>query len=232
MSAVSPKEKNLLMVTAVLALYAVAALCYKKQSQEWKTAGRVYSNAKQKLQAERGLIAAAGEWNDKYAEMRGLMPVFEYERDVDTYWLNIMDSLAQRNGLTIARRQANKEAEVGDVYELPIECRDWEGTLESLVRFLYDLHREGAMLDVRQLFMRPSNKPGYLKGTFTLYCAYMRGETEELVKREEVKSEEGKSEEAAGEGKSEELIGKSEEPAGEKSGELIGKSEEVVGKSE
>lgn len=32
------------------------------------------------------------------------------------------------------------------------------------------------MLDVRQLFIRPANRPGYLKGTFTLYCAYMRGD--------------------------------------------------------
>ncbi len=182
MSAVSPKEKNMLLVTAVLALYAVAALCYKKQAQEWKTAGRVYSNAKNKLHEERSLIAASKDWQDKYAQMRGLMPVFQYDRDVDTYWLNIMDSLAERNGLTIARRQADKEVEVGDVYELPIECRDWEGTLESLVRFLYDLQREGAMLDVRQLFIRPTNKPGYLKGTFTLYCAYMRGDVEELPK--------------------------------------------------
>jgi hypothetical protein len=189
MSAVSSKDKNLLLVMAVLVLYAVAALCYKKQAQEWKVAARVYGNTQKKFQEECGLIAAAAEWSDKYAKMRGLMPVFEYERDVDTYWLNIMDSLAQRNGLTIARRQANKEAEVGDVYELPIECRDWEGPLDSMVRFLYDLHREGAMLDVRQLFIRPSNKPGFLKGTFTLYCAYMRGEKEELVKREEVKEE-------------------------------------------
>jgi len=89
-----------------------------------------------------------------------------------------MDSVATRNGFTIARRQTGKEAEVGDVYELPIDCKDWEGSLESLVKFLYDLNREGAMLDVRQLYVRPSNKPGYLKGTFTLYCAYMRGDVE------------------------------------------------------
>lgn len=216
MSAVSPKEKNLLMVTAVLALYAVAALFYKKQAQEWKTTARVYNSAKHKLQAERELITAAADWRERYAQMRGLMPVFQYDRDVDTHWLNIMDSVAERNGLVIARRQANKEAEVGDVYELPIECRDWEGTLESLVRFLYDLHREGAMLDVRQLFIRPSNKPGYLKGTFTLYCAYMRGEKEELVGKREEAGE--KSEESAG--KSEKLVEKREE--------LIEQSEEAA----
>ena len=39
------------------------------------------------------------------------------------------------------------------------------------------------MLDVRQLFIRPSNKPGLLKGAFTLYCAYMRGDVEKAEAR-------------------------------------------------
>lgn len=176
MSTVTSREKNMLLIAVVALLYAAAALSYKKQMTNWKAAERIYRSAQKKVQEERALIAARDEWNARYAQMRDLMPVFPYEQDVDTYWLNVMDAAASRNGLMIARRQANKEVEVGDVYELPIECKDWEGTLEALVKFLYDLHKEGAMLDVRQLFIRPANRPGYLKGTFTLYCAYMRGD--------------------------------------------------------
>ncbi|MEI7902811.1 MAG: hypothetical protein WCK89_21395 [bacterium] len=168
----------MLMITAVVVLYALAALCFKKQLSNWKAGQKVYAVAQKKLQDENALIAAKDEWTAKYAQMNDLMPIFPYDKDVDTYWLNIMDSAATRNGFTITRRQTNKEAEVGDVYELPIDCKDWEGTLESLVQFLYDLNKEGAMLDVRQLFIKPSNKPGYLKGSFTLYCAYMRGDVE------------------------------------------------------
>ena len=176
MSAVTSREKTMLLVAIVVVLYAAAALSFKKQSTNWKASQRLYASAQKKLQEERELIAAKDEWTAKYEQMRGLMPVFPYDKDVDTHWLNIMDSTATRNGFTIARRQTSKEVEVGDVYELPIDCKDWEGTLEALVKFLYDLHQEGAMLDVRQLFVRPSNRPGYLKGTFTLYCAYMRGD--------------------------------------------------------
>jgi len=183
MSAVSSREKNMLLIAVVAVLYAVAALCFKKQSASWKTEQRIYTNAQKKFQEESALIAAKDEWVAKYAQMRDLMPIFPYEKDVDTHWLNVMDSAAMRNGLMIARRQTNKEEEVGDVYELPIECKDWEGTLEALVKFLYDLHKEGAMLDVRQLFIRPSNKPGLLKGAFTLYCAYMRGDVEKAEAR-------------------------------------------------
>lgn len=176
MSAVTSKEKNLLLVAVVLVLYAAAALSFKKQVANWKAARRVYETAQKKLQDERDLIAAREEWAAKYGQMRNLMPVFPYEKDVDTHWLNIMDSAATRNGVAISRRQTSKEEEVGDVYELPIDCKDWEGSLEALVKFLYDLQQEGAMLDVRQLYVRPSNKPGYLKGSFALYCAYMRGD--------------------------------------------------------
>ena len=176
MSTVTSREKNMLLVAVVAVLYAAAALSYKKQVANWKAAERIYQSAQKKVQEERALIAARDEWSARYEQMRDLMPVFPYDQDVDTHWLNIMDAAASRNGLMIARRQASKEVEVGDVYELPIECKDWEGTREALVKFLYDLHQEGAMLDVRQLFIRPANRPGYLKGTFTLYCAYMRGD--------------------------------------------------------
>jgi hypothetical protein len=177
MSAVSFREKNLLIIVAVLALYALAALSYKKQMENWRTARQIYENAQKKLQEEKDLIAVRNDWNKRYEQMQSLMPVFPEEKDVDTHWLNTMEALAEKNNLTISRRQAGEEVSTaGDVFELPIECKDWEGTLESLVKFLYDLHLEGAMLDVRNMFIRPSSKAGYLKGTFSLYCAYMRGE--------------------------------------------------------
>jgi Tfp pilus assembly protein PilO len=183
MSTVSSREKTMLLVAVVAALYAMAALSYKKQAANWKAAERLYRSAQKKVLEERALIAARDEWTDRYEQMRDLMPVFPYEQDVDTHWLNIMDAAATRNGLTISRRQTGKEAEVGDVYELPVECKGWEGTLESLVKFLYDLQKAGAMLDVRQLFVQPVlGKPGILKGTFTLTCAYMRGEAAKAVK--------------------------------------------------
>jgi Tfp pilus assembly protein PilO len=186
MSTVTSREKTMLLVAVVAVLYAAAALSYKKQAANWKSSERLYRSAQKKVQEERALIAARDEWLARYEQMRGLMPVFPYDQDVDTHWLNIMDAAATRNGLTIARRQTGKEVEVGDVFELPIECKGWEGTLEALVKFLYDLQGEGAMLDVRQLFIQPvSGRPGYLRGTFTLTCAYMRGEESSKVQKVE-----------------------------------------------
>lgn len=179
MSTVSAKEKNMLLVIVVLVLYAVAALCYKKQKVAWQRSVKSLANARKKYARECDLIAAASEWDEKYDAMCSLMPVFPYEKDVATHWLNTMDTVASEKNLVISRRQIGKEEEAGDVFELPVECKNWEGSLKSLVGFLYGLRKEGAMLDVRQLFVKPSSKPGYLKGTFSLYCAYMRGKVTE-----------------------------------------------------
>ena len=38
---------------------------------------------------------------------------------------------------------------------------------------------DNAMLDIRQMYVKPTpNNPGKLRGDFTLYCAYLRGEGE------------------------------------------------------
>jgi len=178
MSTLSFKEKNLLLVLGVILLYGIAALCYKPAMLSLKQAKDKFKSAETKLKDERALIAARNEWIQRYETMRTMMPPFPYEKDVVTYWLSMMDTAASKHGLTIANRQADREKEVGDVYELPINCNNWEGSLEQLVKFLYDLDQKGAMLDMRQLSIRPAqNKPGILKGSFSLSCAYMRGET-------------------------------------------------------
>ena len=55
--------------------------------------------------------------------------------------------------------------------------RSWEGTLDALVDFAADLDSRGAMMEIRDLRVSTiPNRQGYLKGSFTLSCAYMRAE--------------------------------------------------------
>ena len=175
MSVISSKEKNILLIGLVVILYGVAAMCYKVQMPKWTREGKIHQTAEQKLKDERALIAARTDWQDQYTEVSQFMPVFPYERDIATHWQRVMRDTADANALTIKASQSIKELEVGDVYELPIECKAWEGSLDSLVHFLHELStQEGAMMDVRQLFIKPTKIPGSLTGSFTLYCAYMR----------------------------------------------------------
>jgi hypothetical protein len=89
--------------------------------------------------------------------------------------MGIMNTASKRNGLTLINATPEKETQVGDVYEFPIKCSDFNGSLDALVRFLHDVQNEGVMLDVRNMTIsiHPQN-PALLRGQFTLYCAYMR----------------------------------------------------------
>ena len=86
-----------------------------------------------------------------------------------------LDLGAGRHNIIISSAQAGAEVEAGDVLELPIEVKSWEGCLESLVKFMHELENTNdGMFDITQLNFKPSSKKGYLRGSFTLNCAYMR----------------------------------------------------------
>ena len=125
--------------------------------------------------AERKLIRARQKWNDAYEEEKAQMPTFAFGKATDTTWLQKLDELAEKHHISISQRQPGKEVEKGDVLELQIEVRNWEGALESLVKFMHELENTSeGMFDVGYLNFKPSSKKGYMRGSFTLTCAYMR----------------------------------------------------------
>ena len=172
---ISNREKILLGACLLAILYGVLGLTLRGRLEDLRIRRTVLQEQRQVLESRRNLVAQRADWDAQYARLQDLMPVFEASRRVDTHWLGIMDRLATKNDIRIFRRQAGEEKLAGDVYEMPIECRDWEGTLEGLVGFLYDLQAEGAMLDVRDMFIRTAPRnPALLRGSFTLHCAYLR----------------------------------------------------------
>ena len=175
------KEKAVLAVLAMVVLYAAAAgLWFFRQGGakgEWAQARKTYEKACKKYRDELNLIAGKSRYAEDYEEEKTRMPVFESGRNTDTTWLAKMDEIAAKNFIQISNRQAGAEVVAGEVLELPIEVKGWEGALESLVHFIYELENSDAgMFDVRAISFKPSNKKGYLKGSFTLTCAYMRGD--------------------------------------------------------
>ena len=170
------RQQAVAAVFFMIALYALAVLTWFMNSADaWKKAKRAYDRACETYQRECRLISEKQKWNDAYEQEKALMPMFEGEKATDTTWLKKMDDLATKHHILIAQRQAGREIVGGEVLELPIEVKQWEGSLEGLVRFMHELENstEG-MFDISQLSMKPSQKQGYLRGNFTLNCAYMR----------------------------------------------------------
>lgn len=174
----SLRDRALLMILGVVVLYVAAGLAWIMSVQnKWTVSLKKYRDAVKKYERENDLIAQSDRWNMEYISEKEKMPMFPEGMDVDTHWMNLMDNLATTNYIAISRRQYGKEVSKGDVFELPVEVSGWEGSLEGLVKFLWDVQsNDQSMMDVSAITMRPSQKKGFLKGTFTLTCAYMRGE--------------------------------------------------------
>ena len=186
----SMKDKAILAIGGMVLMYAVGGFLWFKaltdKGSDWNKSQRAYAESVKKYQRERALIAKRAFWEDSYEEEREKMPMFPEGEKVGEHWLERMDEIANQNHIAISTRAAGKEEEVGDVYELPVEVKSWEGALESLVNFLYTLeHAEEAMFDIKAIDIRTSSHKGYLKGQFTLTCAYMRGDVEEEEEEED-----------------------------------------------
>lgn len=160
----------------VVVLYALAVVMWFVSAESaWKKAAKKYSSAKQAYLKEERLIGEKRHWQEEYENKKAAMPTFEIGKATDTTWLKRMEDTAKANLVLISQDEAKSEIEAGDVLELPIEVRSWEGSLEALVKFMYELENsDSGMFDIVQLNFKPSSKKGYLRGSFTLNCAYMR----------------------------------------------------------
>ena len=174
------RELMLAMVTLFAIAFGVLGMQARTRLDLMGEKSEQVAKLRRLRDAERELISMGAAWRARYDAVREQMPVFEQDRRVDIFWLTRMDTLAEKFGVNIIRRQVGSETLVGDVYEFPIECREWDGTLDAITRFLHALQSEGAMLDIRDILIRPHpSVAGRLRGTFSLYCAFMRGVVEE-----------------------------------------------------
>ena len=176
MNGMSLKEKALGAILGMIVLYAVAAgLWFFCQESAWKKAAKAYEKARDAYRNECRLIERKPEVKEAYESAKANIPTFESGKATDTTWLRKVGELAEKHHIVIGQRQAAKEVEAGEVLELPIEIRSWEGSLESLVKFMHELENTSeGMFDIRALNLKPSSKKGYLKGSMTVTCAYMR----------------------------------------------------------
>ena len=170
------REKAILAMIGVIALYAFAViLWFVSAESSWKKAAKAYDKAKKTYQNEVKLIGEKRKWTDAYENEKATMPTFEAGKATDTTWRRKLDEIAEKHHFLIASAQTGKEIEAGDVLELPIDVKSWEGSLEALVRLMHELENTSeGMFDITQISFKPSSKKGYLRGSFTLNCAYMR----------------------------------------------------------
>lgn len=181
----SPREMVLLWLTCAAAVLGLTFLLCLPRVAEWKAIQQKQIEAARKVTVTQHLVAQAPKWDARLAELRAKLPVYAPEKDVTADLLIRIEKLANANGLNLPSRDVENETLKGDMYELAVNCK-WDGKLESLVRFLFDLQREDAILDISQLSVSPSEKRG-LRGSFTVYCSYSRNQPAGARKKAETK---------------------------------------------
>jgi len=174
---ITPRESMLALTAPIL--FGGSALVARGRLDRWREIKAEQARLRGEIEADRALVAEREKWETEFAALSRMLPSFPADRKMDVHWLSVMDAAASRHGVSITRRRVGEEKQEGDVYELPIEVEHegWQGSLEALVRFLFELQSEGAMLDIRQLRVTPRSD-GQLSGRFTLYCAYRRAGAE------------------------------------------------------
>ena len=171
------REKAVMATLGMVVLYAIAVGTWFLSAQsEWKKASAKYGKARQAYQNEVRLIGEKKKWTDAYEAEKAQMPSFGLGKQTVTTWQRKLNKIAEKHHFLISKAQAGTETQADDVLELPIEVRG-EGCLEALVRLMHELENtEEGMFDITQISFSPMSKQGYLRGDFTLSCAYIREE--------------------------------------------------------
>lgn len=175
LSSLSRRDRAVLAVVGVVALYGLLALLFFTGRQAaWTRARGKYGKEVAKLKAENALIAETATWAARDEASRLQMPVVEGSSS--SRWLRIQDELARQYHVELKTRTPREEEEHGGVWEMPVDVT-YVASLERLVEFLHALGQaEGAMFDVRELEIQVQNN-GFLRGRYVLTCAYMKKES-------------------------------------------------------
>lgn len=169
---ISSREMILVWVTGFVALAGLTYLIVEPQLTAWKVLSDKKQEADHQVEMQKRLISQAPKWEAKLAEQKKKLPTHPQGKDVTTDLQILIERLAKANNLNLISRDADKEALRGNMYEVAVNCK-WEGKLEALTRFLFDLQKEDVILDISQLSISPNEKK-VLRGSFTVYCSYSR----------------------------------------------------------
>ena len=168
----SRRETILFWSTAVVALIGTTYLISQPRIREWQRVSGQQAETLRKIQMAERLVAQGPQWTSKLGVLRQKLPQHPAEKDVTADLLVRLEQLTATHGLTLVSREVEKETQHGDLYELAVNCK-WEGRLEAVTHFLFDLQKEDAIVDISQLSITPDEKKA-LKGSLTVYCSYAR----------------------------------------------------------
>jgi hypothetical protein len=172
----SKREMRLAMITLGVVLLGLTYLLVEHQQERLREVRREITAAQLESLRNQRELQRRPELLQKLERVRAQLPQHPEGRDVRAELSRQIQSLAAQSGLRLTGLTPEQEERLPeiDLYQLSIRCT-WTGTPEALVGFLVRLQALGAVMDVRELRVRASTRPGEpLTGTFTVDCAFSR----------------------------------------------------------
>lgn len=131
------------------------------------------------IEMHKRILAEKDNWYGRLEELQAQLPVYETNISIAAELLKFIKRTADAHKLDLIRTQPYSEKQIGSLYELEVSC-SWEGSLEALVKFLYDIQSKGIRFDVLQLNAQPdARREGILKGSMIINCAYLKNDQPE-----------------------------------------------------
>ncbi len=179
----SRRDRMVIAIVVVVALYALAALLwFTGRQQAWATAQKGYKKEVETLKREKALINDRAIWEERAETKRLRMPQVQEDDNPGTRWERVVERLAKEYHVSVGKglKAAQQvEEDHGGVWEMPVEVKYDNTSLLRLVEFLYALNNaEDAIMDVREIDINADRgkNAGVLHGKIVLTCAYLKGQ--------------------------------------------------------
>lgn len=170
----STRESILAVATLAVGLGALTWWGAGSRTARWTEIGRSIETFRSRKQMAERLVGRRAEIEGRLDALLRDLPRHPPEKDVTADLLKLIETTAAEQGLTLTRREPEREKTAGEIYEVAINC-NWEGTLDAVTRFLFAVQTKGAVLEVRQMTIAAGRSgTGALSGNFSIACAYTR----------------------------------------------------------
>ena len=172
---ISSRETVLFLMTFGVGLLGATAYLAKPRYEEWVELRKMQLDVNDSIEMSERLISGRNESEAAYKALSSKFRPVSEKGEMKVHWLSFVENIANKRGLRLLTHKVGKENNIGDFCEVTIDCPRWEGTIDALVHFLFDLQQKDAMVDVQYLRIKPKDK-ALRTGRFILSCAYMRKE--------------------------------------------------------
>ncbi len=172
----SKREIVIGMVTLAVILFGFTYGMAGSKIAEQREMKSEKARLRRQIKLHKRILDEKENWIDRLDALQSQLPVYNRKTSVNVELPKKIKRMADQHSLDLLQTQPVGEEQVGSLYELSVRC-EWQGKLDALVHFLYELHDQGIRFDVRKIDIKPvAKQKGMLKGAMIINCAYRRAE--------------------------------------------------------